>query len=473
MKRFVYAIIIIACMILFLCSPVYAAQLGQLSIGDLSLPSAPSVFSQKALVLDNSTGTVLYAKGKLTDRLFPASITKIMTALVVAENIDDPDNAVVSVSRKACNLTANASVMGLKSGDRVSVTDLLYGLLLRSGNDAAIALAEFIGGDVSTFVEMMNDKAKEMGAEMTHFVNPHGMQNEEHYSCLNDIAIFASALTKNPLLAKMVSTANYTAHVQRGSSEINIEMSNTNQLLNPETASYNKYFTGLKTGTTNSAGYCLASRYQKSDRDLIILTFDGDADTYYADTVKLAEYAESAFTSVNLRDIFASRDFVIQVNNASSADANNGRITLRFSEVPDVSYTTTSAIAQAIRNAADPVRIELPQSLAAPIYTGDNVGRATVYVGDSVLLEGELIATTTVLDHVDVPADLVALTFADSVNSSSFARTLLIILCVIIGVATLLFMLFFLRALHINRKRQAMRTSNIYARRNRAHMNHV
>ena len=200
MKRFIYAFTIIACMLLFLCSPVYAAQLGQLNIGNLSLPSAPSVSSKKALILDNSTGTVLYAKGKLTDRLFPASITKIMTALVVAENIDDPDNAIVSVSRKACNLTANASVMGLKSGDRVSVTDLLYGLLLRSGNDAAIALAEFIGGDVSTFVEMMNDKAKELGAEMTHFVNPHGMQNEEHYSCLNDIAIFASALTKNPLL---------------------------------------------------------------------------------------------------------------------------------------------------------------------------------------------------------------------------------------------------------------------------------
>lgn len=428
--------------------------------------AAPSISSEKAIVADNTTGTILYSKGNLTSKIYPASLTKIITALVTAENVDDPDNAIVTVSRKACNLTSGASVMGLEPGDKISVTDLLYGLLLRSGNDAAIALAEFVGGSVDSFVEMMNNKAAEMGAVNTNFKNPHGMHNEEHYSCMNDMLIFASVLTENQTLAAIVSTYSHTVNITRRSNKVTLELTNTNQLLNRESTYYNKYFTGMKTGTTNAAGYCLASRYQKNGKDLLILTFKGHDENFYSDTLKLAEYADASFAVVNLREIFAARDFAIKIDNASAADSNNGLLTLRFSEVPDITYTTTSALAQAIKNQADPLRIVLPENLSAPIYTGDSVGKATIYMGENILLEGELIATRTVLDHIEVPDDLVAL-YIQNERPASLWSAVLIVLGVLVGIAVVFALFLIIKLIIHNKKQRSGRRSNVYSRRSR------
>jgi len=469
MKKFVCILITtILISLLFINVPptVHAAPEGLTDI-DLeytTLPTPPNISSQKAIILDNTTGTILYAKGSQTAKLYPASITKILTAIVVMDNIDDPEETVTKVSTRATNLSSGSSVMGLIRNDQITVKDLLYGLLLKSGNDAALALAECVAGSVNGFVELMNEKAKELGAKNSHFKNPHGLQNADHYTCLYDIALFAHELTKYPLLSKIVKSGSYTAHITRNNRNIVLELENTNQFLIAGNKYYSKYYTGLKTGTTNAAGYCLSVRYQKNNKDIIALTFNGDPEKYYDEMKELVEYAESSFTTINLKDIYSARDFSVQVQNATIADINNGNLALRIDSVPDKTYVTTSSLANALRNATDPVKVVLPDNISAPVYAGDNVGKITIYLGSQILMEGDLTATRTVLDHLEVPDDL-ALIAIDIKKPGSFGNVILVIVIVIASIIALFSIFFMIKLFIYNRKKRRYSRSNIYTRR--------
>lgn len=457
-----------AIMVILFCGTAcaQATTLIPLDVDSTYIPDAPSVSSKRAIVVDNTTGTILYSKGSLTTKLYPASTTKILTALLVMESVEDLDNTTVTVSAKACNLSDGASVMGLQPGDKLSVTDLMYGLLLRSGNDAAIALAEYVSGNVNDFVKLMNKKAKQLGATNTNFVNPHGMHNADHYTSLNDMSLFAMALTKNETLNKMVSTTEYTAHIKRSSKNIDLVLKSTNKFLDKTTEEYNKYITGMKTGSTSEAGCCLVTRYQKQNTDLLVLSFGGSADTYLGDTAKLIDYAESSFTTISLSELFASRDFVVQVSNASVSDQNNGQLSLRFSNVPDLNFVTTIPIANALKNATDPVRVVLPENIQAPIYVGDVVGAAQIYLGDEVLLDSDVSAMRTVLDHMEVPKDLVPLALTAKAGEDSLFANTYFLLALLLSPIVLFLIFFFIKLIIYNKKQQRSgKRSNVYARR--------
>lgn len=216
-------------------------------------------------------------KKNIYERLYPASTTKILTALIALEesNLDD----VVTVSANAANQASDSSVCGLKEGDQISMRDLLYGLMMRSGNDAAIAIAEHISGSSEEFAVLMNAKAQSLGATNSHFVTPNGLHDEDHYTTVYDMYLIMNAAVQNETFVEILQTASYTSNY-------------TDAAGNPVTqdwATTNKYLTGTeavpegvtviggKTGTTGEAKYCLVQYNQNaSGEPMISIVFKAD-----------------------------------------------------------------------------------------------------------------------------------------------------------------------------------------------------
>ena len=245
--------------------------------------------SRIALIYDRASGRIIYEKNgnKQTPM---ASTTKIMTAIVVLENTNLND--VVNIDKKSASI--GGSRLGLSKGDKITVLDLLYGLMLRSGNDAASALAIYVGGSIEKFADMMNEKASELGLINTHFVVPHGLDNEGHYTTAYELAKISDYALKNDIFKKIVST-NKTSISINGRLQ---EITNTNKLLN--TAGVY----GVKTGFTNGAERCLVTAYKNGDMDIITVIIGANTnDIRTADTKKLIKYINEEFEIVNIKNI--------------------------------------------------------------------------------------------------------------------------------------------------------------------------
>lgn len=214
------------------------------------------VNAEAAAVFDLTDKTVLFAKNPF-ERLYPASITKTMTALVALKygNLSDE----ITVTKDAVITESGASLCGIKPGDKLTLEQLLYGLMLPSGNDAGAAIATHIAGGVEPFAQMMNDEALKIGATGTHFMNPHGLNNENHYTTAYDLYLIFNEAMKYPEFRKIVGTEKYsTTYQNEAGKSINVTWKDTNWYLTGE----RKMPEGLtalggKTGTTQAAGSCL------------------------------------------------------------------------------------------------------------------------------------------------------------------------------------------------------------------------
>lgn len=226
-----------------------------------------AIGARKAILLDGTTGRVLYEKSP-DDRSLIASTTKIMTALIVCEQCNVLDR--MRIPKEAVGI--EGSSMYLREGEVLTLQDLLYGLMLSSGNDAAVALAIYCGGTVEGFAEMMNDKAHLLGLANTHFTNPHGLDAPEHYSTARDLAVLAAYAMKNPIFAKTVSTKSVLASGR--------SLQNHNKLLWQVEG-----VDGVKTGYTKAAGRILVSSAFRQGRRLVAVTIDDGSD--WADHKKL------------------------------------------------------------------------------------------------------------------------------------------------------------------------------------------
>ena len=237
---------------------------------------SPTINSKAAILVEVSTGRILYEKNS-TKQLYPASTTKVMTAILVLEKCNLTD--MVTVNETALgNLPSGYVTCDLQVDEEISVNDLLYALMVKSANDAAYVLAEHVGGSVDAFADMMNIKAREIGCTGTHFVNPNGVHDDRHYSTAYDLYLITKYAMQNETFRKLVATTEYTLPATNKYPNADRSFTTTNQLLNPEsTAYYYKYATGVKTGYTSQAGNCIISMASRDGLDFIAVVLGGGA----------------------------------------------------------------------------------------------------------------------------------------------------------------------------------------------------
>lgn len=241
-----------------------------------------------------ATGEVVYAKN-LYEKLYPASTTKILTAYIALKYCEDLD-AFVTISENAVNQASDSSVCNLKAGDVVRLRDLLYGLMLRSGNDAAVAIAEYISGDTASFAELMNSEALAIGATHSHFVNPNGLPDENHYTTIYDMYLIFNKALENQTFIDLISTKSYdVVYTNAEGDAVERTWENTNQYLSGSVKTPEGFtIVGGKTGTTGEAGYCLVLySYNPSGQPIISIVFkaDGKSNLYLLMNEMLSGFA--------------------------------------------------------------------------------------------------------------------------------------------------------------------------------------
>ena len=257
-------------------------------------PAAPAITSDTAVVMDNETGRVLYDKGADLQR-YPASITKLMTLLVAAEH-SAMDEQVTFTATGVRNVNADSSNIGTQVGEIISMEDCLYALILSSANDVAAQIAEHIGGTEQAFIDMMNQKAAELGCENTHFANSSGLPDENNYSSARDMALIYQAGLKNDTFSTVVHTRQHDIQPTNMNSQVR-NLSNHHAMMAPESEFYYEPCKGGKTGYTNAAGQTLVTEVEQNGLTYIIVTMRAQNLSYSCmDTKALSEYVYTNFT---------------------------------------------------------------------------------------------------------------------------------------------------------------------------------
>lgn len=277
------------CMVLFLfCVPANA-------FGAPEWPSNVSVQAEGAILMDADTGTVLWGQN-IHNQYYPASITKVMTALLVIEKCDMDE--IVTFSHDAVfNVEAGSSNAGINEGDKLSVKDCLYALLLKSANEAGNALAEHVAESREAFADMMNERAKELGCTNTHFANPSGLNDPEHYTSPYDMALIAKAAFSNPVFVEIDSTTYYKLPPNSTNKE-GLAIYPGHRMMRKSTPFYYPGIVGGKTGYTTLAGNTLITCAEKNDMRLITVILKGSTPRYWTDTKNLLDFGFENFVSL-------------------------------------------------------------------------------------------------------------------------------------------------------------------------------
>lgn len=346
---------------------------------DAAISSVPQINSRSAIVLERSTGTILFGKNE-NDIKKMASTTKIMTAIVVLENCDD-FGQIVTISKKSAGI--GGSRLGLSTNSKITVLDLLYGLLLCSGNDAAIALAEFIGESVEGFSNLMNQKALDLGLENTHFVTPHGLDNEDHYTTAYELAILTQYALENDTFSNIVNTKNHTVYINGSPKNI----SNTNELLGNLSGVY-----GVKTGFTNGANRCLVTACKRDNLDIICVVLGADSKKFRTqDSIKLIEYAFSNFEMLDIKSIIEKNFLEWQSESLDSFIVNKGinnNIETYLEDVPYNLYPVNKSKLKDIH-----VKIDCCYNFEAPLPQNICLGKLNCYAGDTLICTLKILSS--------------------------------------------------------------------------------
>ena len=356
MKKWIGALLAALCMVTLL--PVQAAA--------VELP----LTSRAALLMEKTTGQILFAQNE-HEKLEPASVTKIMTLLLTMDAIDSGALAyddVVTVSANAAGM--GGSQVFLAEGEQITVEELLKCVCVSSGNDAAVALAEKVSGVTELFVEQMNNRARGLGMDDTHFVNCTGLTAKGHVTSAYDIALMSrELLTKHPDIRSF--TTIWTDSIRNGT----FDLANTNKLIRRYDGA-----TGLKTGYTASAGYCISATAEREGMELIAVVMKGEtADKRNADAKALLNYGFSAYALVS-----AAPEEPLPTLPVTMGETDSVSLTLP----PDA----LTAVVEKAQAAALERRIDLPESLPAPVRQGQQVGTLTLCSGDTELLTVPILA---------------------------------------------------------------------------------
>ena len=374
MKKIICRSILIILMIIIICINninVYAEEL--------------SIKAKAALMVEVNTGKIIY-ENNAEEKNYPASVTKILTAIIVLENCKLDDTAIVS-SNALSNIPSAYVVAPLYVGEEMKIEDLLYALLLKSSNDAAYVLAEHIGGSVEVFSDMMNKKAEEIGCKNSHFVNPNGIHNDNHYTTAYDMYLISKYAMQNDEFVKIVSTYQYTLPATNKYSKSDRVMQNTNYFVNPKSVYYDKDAKGIKTGTTDEAGNCLITDTVKDGFDVITVVLGADTkESKFSETRKMIDYM---FNNYTLTEMHKKGDIIknIEVTRATEETKN---LNLIISE--DITVMNNKNI-----NAKEiEPQIVLNENITAPIFKGQELGTIKYNV-DGIEYSAKLLAENDVV----------------------------------------------------------------------------
>ena len=334
--------------------------------------------AKSAVLMEYSTGKILYEKNA-NERLAPASMTKIMTMLLTMEAIDQNKISMdteVTVSPNAANM--GGSQMFLNANTTIKVSELLKGVSIASANDAAVALAETIGGSEENFVKMMNDKANELGLKNTNFQNPHGLDKEGHFSTANDMAIMARELIKHEDILKFTSTYEDYYNKNDGS---RTWLVNTNKLVR-----FYKGVDGLKTGFTETAGYCLTATAKKNDiRFITVVMGEESSDVRSKETTELLNYAFNSY----------------KLNTIIDENKELGKIFVEKGNIDNATLITKKAITEVelkTENNKNYTYNIKTNNVKAPVKKGDVVGSIEIKDSDGLIVREEEL---TIKENVD------------------------------------------------------------------------
>ncbi|MBQ1272530.1 MAG: D-alanyl-D-alanine carboxypeptidase [Clostridia bacterium] len=329
--------------------------------GSVAASGELNLDAKGAILMEAETGTVLY-EANSKDRLYPASVTKVMTMLLVMEALDSgtiTEDDPVTASENACSY--GGTQIYLEVGESMTLRDLLKAVAVNSANDAAVALGEYLAGSEAAFVTKMNERAVELGAENTNFVNPCGLPDDNHYTCAYDVALFTRELLKHPHIL------DYTGIWMDSLRNGGFGLANTNKLLKTYDG-----ITGMKTGYTEAAGHCLSATATRDGMSLIAVVLGGETSKgRFASAAALLDYGFGGYTVVrrsvgNLAEIPVLRG----KSDAVSVEAEgNLCVVVKKSKVTQIS-----------------LEITVEESLQAPVSVGQVVGFARyLYEGEEIL----------------------------------------------------------------------------------------
>lgn len=259
-------------------------------------PQGPAIGAASAILMDADTGVILYEKN-VHEKLYPASTTKLLTSLIACEN-STMDEIVTFSNDAIFGIERNSSHIGIDVGEQLTMEQCLYGILLGSANEVAYAVAEHVGGDLASFVQMMNDRAAAIGCTETHFSNANGLPDENHYTTAYDLALIARECYKNEIIAKISGTTRYTIPPTNIQAE---ERPLTNHhLLLPGLKYEYEYIVGGKTGYTDEARQTLVSCAEKDGLRLICVIMKEESPNQFLDTIELFDYGFESFQTMNI-----------------------------------------------------------------------------------------------------------------------------------------------------------------------------
>ena len=374
MKKLKITLIFSILFIQILCCSVFADEL--------------PIDSEAAILIETNSQIVLYEKNS-KEKMYPASTTKIMTAILVIENCNLDD--IVTVSANSLKAIPDGYVVGgIYEGEQLTVSDLLYELLLKSANDVAVVLAEHVSGSVENFAKLMNEKAKELGCTNTNFVNPNGIHDENHYSTADDLSIIAKYCMKNETFRKIVSTPKASLPKTNKYNFTDRTFSNTNELIIPNGKYYYEYATGIKTGYTKEAKSCLIASAEKDDMSLISVVLGGNSstngkDTRFVDTTTLFEYGLNNFKHTEFKK---ANEFIttIEIENATK---ETKELQLKIKDSLEALHTKDFDFENL------KPQITLNDNILAPIEKDTVLGTVS-YEVDGITYKSELLANSNV-----------------------------------------------------------------------------
>lgn len=339
--------------------------------------AGPVVTAPSAILIDAKSGKILYEKNA-NAKMYPASTTKVMTGILAVEygKFDEVVTVGVNPSTK---IERGSSQISLVPGEQLTMEQLLYGLMLESANDAAIAIAEQISGSVPEFAALMNAKAKALGATNTNFVNPNGLHDDNHYTTAHDLAMIAKYGMTLPKFREVVSTVKYTIP-QTNKQPARDYITNGNKLIWKTADKYRyEYATGIKTGYTTKSKHCLVGGAKKGDVELISVIMGAEGSNMYTDTTSLFDYGFANYQNVDL----VKKDQIVTTASVKGSDE-------KFNLLAADNFTTLLGNDERDKVKSD---ITVKENLEKPIKKGEVLGTVTYKLDDKELGKVDLLSS--------------------------------------------------------------------------------